>query len=295
MDGRRNVAVMFAQCRSSLAWSAGWTLASPGPRVNARDLDTFLEIGRVFGVGIAERIEGIGFVKDQYCATREGLSVPNSESSKSRAQKTKEYLLSTDIAKELSTGVVLIASGDRRAVWVCRGIRLQGRHGAHRDLSRSASAARGTHPARHQLSSGARVNARDLHTFLEIGKHFGSWITDRISDLGFVENQNFGVNSKSGKNPQGGRPSKECLLSMDMAKELSMMERNEKGKQVRRYFIECEKRLRNMPTVPALGFSDPLTAAKLYIEAEEGLRTADAEVKEVTEEVRPGECHPSPV
>jgi hypothetical protein len=46
---------------------------------------------------------------------------------------------------------------------------------------------------------------------------------------------------------------------------------------------------------PVLDFSDPLIAAKLYVESEEGRRIALAEVKEVTEAVRPGECHPSPV
>jgi anti-repressor protein len=67
-----------------------------------RDLHKFLEIGRVFGVGITKRIEGIEYFKDQRFASREGLSVPNSESSKSRAQKTKEYPFSIDMAKELS-------------------------------------------------------------------------------------------------------------------------------------------------------------------------------------------------
>ncbi len=97
-----------------------------------------------------------------------------------------------------------------------------------------------------------RVNARDLHAFLEIGKHFGSWITDRIADIELVDNHDFGVNPNSGKNHQGGRPSKEYWLTMDTAKELSMLERNAKGKEARRYFIECEKRLRNLPTVPAI-------------------------------------------
>lgn len=105
-----------------------------------------------------------------------------------------------------------------------------------------------------------RVNARDLHAFLEIGKHFGSWITDRIDDAEFVEGQDFVVNPNSGKNPQGGRPSKDYLLTMDMAKELSMLERNARGKQARRYFIECEKRLRNMPAAPA--FQLPTTFAE---------------------------------
>ena len=101
-----------------------------------------------------------------------------------------------------------------------------------------------------------RVNAWDLHAFLGVGKAFGAWITERIAGIGFIQDQDFTVseilsvpNSESSK----ARPqkTKQYLLSMDMAKELSMLERNEKGKQARRYFIKCEKRLRNMPTVPA--------------------------------------------
>uniref|UniRef100_A0A3B0MKV8 AntA/AntB antirepressor domain-containing protein n=1 Tax=Arsenophonus endosymbiont of Trialeurodes vaporariorum TaxID=235567 RepID=A0A3B0MKV8_9GAMM len=87
------------------------------------------------------------------------------------------------------------------------------------------------------------VNARDLHAFLEIGKDFITWIKDRIKQYGFAENIDFIVFTNSGENPFGGRPTKEYHISLDMAKELSMVERNEKGKQARQYFIECERRI----------------------------------------------------
>ena len=92
------------------------------------------------------------------------------------------------------------------------------------------------------------VNARDLHEFLEIGKVFGAWITERIDKFEFKENQDFVVFSEIGNNPKGGRPAKEYHLTIDMAKELSMVERNEKGKQARQYFIECERRLHSGQT-----------------------------------------------
>ena len=75
------------------------------------------------------------------------------------------------------------------------------------------------------------VNARELHAFLEVGKDFSTWIKDRIEQFEFVENQDFIVFTNFGENPSGGRPSKDYHLTMDMAKELSMVERNEKGKQ----------------------------------------------------------------
>lgn len=93
------------------------------------------------------------------------------------------------------------------------------------------------------------VNARDLHEFLESKQKFADWIKDRIQQYGFIESQDFIV--ILGKTPNGGRPTKEYAISLDMAKELSMVERNEKGKQARQYFIECERRiLQPQPLLP---------------------------------------------
>lgn len=94
--------------------------------------------------------------------------------------------------------------------------------------------------------SSLLVNARDLHAFLKVGKRFASWITERINEYGFVDNQDFMSFSQNGEKPQGGRPTREYHLTLDMAKELAMVERNEKGRIIRRYFIECEKQLRVM-------------------------------------------------
>lgn len=85
------------------------------------------------------------------------------------------------------------------------------------------------------------VNARDLHAFLEVKTAFKDWIARRIEDFDFKEDSDFcSFLSES----SGGRPSKEYVLTLNMAKELSMVERNEKGKQARQYFIQCEKQLK---------------------------------------------------
>lgn len=94
------------------------------------------------------------------------------------------------------------------------------------------------------------VNARELHEFLENGDKFATWIVDRINQFGFLENQDFVTFSE---NSEKGRPRKEYALSLDMAKELCMVERNEKGKQARQYFIECERMAKQKLTAqPAL-------------------------------------------
>ena len=93
------------------------------------------------------------------------------------------------------------------------------------------------------------VDARELHAFLEVGKRFASWVSERIEQFDFVENQDFIVfdfpDSGNQVGHGGDRRSKEYHLTLDMAKELSMVERTPKGKEARQYFIECERRLRS--------------------------------------------------
>lgn len=93
-------------------------------------------------------------------------------------------------------------------------------------------------------------NARDLHEFLGVGKVFANWIKDRLTEYQFVENVDYIIFANSGKNEYSpnlaktpGRRRKDYHLTLDTAKELAMVERNEKGRQVRRYFIECERQL----------------------------------------------------
>ena len=117
------------------------------------------------------------------------------------------------------------------------------------------------------------VNARDLHAFLGNRDRFTSWIKDRIDQFGFVENQDFSTFSE---NSEKGRPRKEYLISISMAKELAMVERTPKGKEARLYFIECERRAKEAavaaPKVPqtlseALRLAADIEDQKLALEA----------------------------
>jgi len=105
------------------------------------------------------------------------------------------------------------------------------------------------------------VNARDLHEFLEVKSRFNDWITNRIADFDFIENQDFVSITENLVNPRGGRPAKEYALTLDMAKELSMVERNERGKQARQYFIECERRAKEAPPAIPQNLPDALRLA----------------------------------
>lgn len=94
------------------------------------------------------------------------------------------------------------------------------------------------------------VNARDLHGFLESRQDFSDWIKNRIQQYGFAEGVDYLIH-KFMDNPLGGRPTIDYHISIDMAKELAMVERNDKGRQARQYFIECERRLKQ-PATPVM-------------------------------------------
>ena len=81
-------------------------------------------------------------------------------------------------------------------------------------------------------------NARDLHAFLESKCQYANWIKNRINEYGFIQDEDYLVITER----TNGRPRKEYHITLDMGKELAMVERNEKGRQIRKYFIECERR-----------------------------------------------------
>jgi len=96
------------------------------------------------------------------------------------------------------------------------------------------------------------VEARELHQFLESKQEFVNWIKKRIDEYGFVEGQDFTSFDKIIKREKGATTLKEYSLSLDMAKELAMVERSDKGRKARQYFIEVEKRYRAALEHPAL-------------------------------------------
>lgn len=91
------------------------------------------------------------------------------------------------------------------------------------------------------------VNAQDLHDFLGVETKFRDWIKRRISDYGFMQDIDFCEISNLSNRGFWQTESKSYLLSLDMAKELCMVERNEKGREARRYFIEMEKQAKALP------------------------------------------------
>lgn len=83
------------------------------------------------------------------------------------------------------------------------------------------------------------VNARDIHEYLEVKTRFNDWIKRAIERYDFRENIDYSKMSIL----QNGNPNPiiDYIVTLDMAKELAMLENNEKGKEIRKYFIKIEK------------------------------------------------------
>lgn len=90
------------------------------------------------------------------------------------------------------------------------------------------------------------VDARDLHAFLEVGRDFTTWIKARIGEYGFQAQVDYVTEASPDRGNQtgrgGDRRSVAFHLTIDMAKELAMVENSERGRSVRRYFLDCERR-----------------------------------------------------
>ncbi len=94
-------------------------------------------------------------------------------------------------------------------------------------------------PTQQNNEGNILVAGRDLHEFLESSERYSKWI-ERMLTYGFVEGVDYTLYQKV--HPQNKQKYMDHHIKIDMAKEISMLQRNEKGKLARQYFIEVEKR-----------------------------------------------------
>ena len=121
------------------------------------------------------------------------------------------------------------------------------------------------------------VSARELHEFLESKQDFSDWIKARVEKYGFIENEDFTI--ILGKS-SGGRPTKEYILKLDMAKELSMVENNDKGRIARKYFIECEKKLKTLNPITMLMSLSKEELAMTTLQLTEQIKEKDSKIEQ---------------
>lgn len=113
------------------------------------------------------------------------------------------------------------------------------------------------------------VDARELYEFLGIKHLFRNWISNAIRDYGFKKGKDF---SYYFNESTGGRPSKEYVISITMAKELSMVAKTGQGKKARLYFIKCEDILKKNYAQRAIGIETRKTLTDAIQESGEDER-----------------------
>ena len=96
-------------------------------------------------------------------------------------------------------------------------------------------------------------NARELHAFVESKQEYATWIKNRINEYGFIQDEDYFIITER----TNGRPRKEYHITLDMGKELGMVERNERGRQIRQYFIRCERTLKALQQPQQLALPEP--------------------------------------
>ena len=96
-------------------------------------------------------------------------------------------------------------------------------------------------------------NAREIHAFVESKQQYTDWIKNRINEYGFIQDEDYFIITER----TNGRPRKEYHITLDMGKELGMIERNERGRQIRQYFIRCERTLKALQQPQQLALPEP--------------------------------------
>ncbi len=133
------------------------------------------------------------------------------------------------------------------------------------------------------------INARELHRALENKRKFSDWMKQRIEHYDFIENSEFIRFHNFVKGDEKGYGNKtqiEYYITIDMAKELCMVENNSIGKRLRKYFIEIEKRYRSIVNTPQNIFDVMHLALNQIEENEKRLSLVENESKQNKEEIK---------
>ena len=109
------------------------------------------------------------------------------------------------------------------------------------------------------------MDARLIHTAWQRQTVFAHWIKRRIEEAGLVENEDYGVFANSGKNPLGGRPSTEYWLTAEAISMIAQSEKDDLGKQFKRFFHRKKREAAMLRRGQAIDFSNPVETAQLVV------------------------------
>ena len=140
-----------------------------------------------------------------------------------------------------------------------------------------------------RINNDNKVSGRELHEFLEVGTDYRHWI-DRMLEYGFTQGADFNMVKNDRVQAEGNRKVKrmvdDVVMTIEMAKEICMLQRTEKGKQARQYFIECERRLKGQeqPVTLEQQMAQGLLAAQKLLDT---TRLELAQSKQIINELQP--------
>lgn len=186
--------------------------------------------------------------------------VPASQKKSTNGRPLIDYVITTKIAEQVALARDLIAfkslaetmrnlSADKLGNIYLKGVKMTDSDLKSNENSQAVKIPDALVPVFSGKINGEEqllCNARKLHEHLQVSRDFSTWIKGRIEEYKFFENQDYILIHQNGgiKTGRGGdRRSKEYYLTLDMAKELAMVEKTEVGRQVRKYFIQCESQI----------------------------------------------------
>ena len=132
------------------------------------------------------------------------------------------------------------------------------------------------------VDENGNVDGRRLHAFLLVDTPYHVWFS-RMCEYGFVEGIDFCTKMFKSGNPIMGRPAIDHSMTINMAKEISMLQRNERGKQARLYFIRCEERSKQKPMTTMEMIA---AQAQAMVEQERKTRQLQVEMAQQAKEIQ---------
>lgn len=120
------------------------------------------------------------------------------------------------------------------------------------------------------------LSARELHKFLGVTERFGNWF-ERMNQYGFQESVDY--LGRKVFNTQAHQELQDYEITLDMAKEIAMIQRSDKGKEVRQYFLELERRWNSPEAVMNRALEYSRKQVKALMEEKQGLIEENKELK----------------
>lgn len=131
----------------------------------------------------------------------------------------------------------------------------------------------------YEASTGEKViYGSELHAVLQVKSSYREWSVRRLKDCDALQNEDY--TSVEISTVSGGTPRREHIIKLDTAKEMAMLERNEKGKQVRRYFIQIEKKYKEQTSRPLSALDQLRLQSQAIMEVDEKVDAVNKDLQD---------------